>query len=55
MDLNFTYEAAPKGSRFSKVVEEAHAKRRDEAKLRLARIQNGKEPGYCKGGRCAGK
>jgi len=55
MNLVFTYEAAPKSSRFSKVVEEANAKRRDEATLRLARIANGKDPRYVKGGRCAGK
>jgi hypothetical protein len=55
MDLIFTYEAAPKCSRLSKVIEETQARRRDEAKLRLARIQNGKEPGYVKGGRCKGK
>jgi hypothetical protein len=55
MNLSFTYEAAPKGSRFSKAVEDANQKRRDDATLRLARIANGKEPGYCKGGRCAGK
>jgi hypothetical protein len=55
MDLAFKYEAAPKGSRFSKVIEETQARRRDEAKLRLARIQNGKEPGYEKGGRCKSK
>jgi hypothetical protein len=51
MNLSFKYEAGPKGSKFSKVVEEAHAKRRDEATLRLARIANGKEPGYVKSGK----
>lgn len=49
MNLSFTYEASPKGSKFSKVVEEANAKRRDESTLRLARIQNDKHPGYTNG------
>lgn len=55
MNLNFTYEASPRGSRFSKVVEEVRQRKRDEATLRLARIANGAEPGYVKGGRAAGK
>jgi hypothetical protein len=51
MNLSFTYEAAPRGSKFSKVVEDARQKRRDDATLRLARIQNGAEPGYVKPGK----
>lgn len=42
-------------SNLSPAVEEAAALRKEAATLRLARIQNGKEPGYCKGGRCASK
>lgn len=49
MKLSFTYEAAPKGSKFSPVVEEANARRRDEATLRLARIANGKSPKHRNG------
>jgi hypothetical protein len=79
MNLSFTYEAAPRGSRFSPAVEAAHkkrratsfaqlcgnhdgkviespgAKRRDDIELKIARIANGKEPGYANGGRCANK
>jgi hypothetical protein len=55
MNLDFTYETGPKTSKFSRVVEDARQKRAQDAKLRLARIQNGKEPGYTKGGRCKGK
>lgn len=54
-DIIFKYENAPKGSKFSKVVEDAKARHRDECQLRLARIANGKEPGYVRGGRLAGK
>jgi hypothetical protein len=39
----------------SKAQEDELALRKEEAILRLARIQNGKEPSHCKGGRCAGK
>jgi hypothetical protein len=49
MNLSFTYEAAPKGSKFSPVVEEANARRRDEATRRLAVIANGKDPAYING------
>jgi hypothetical protein len=49
MNLSFTYEAAPKGSKFSPVVEEAQAKRRDAATLRLARIANGKSKAHRNG------
>jgi len=55
MNLNFTYEAGPKCSRKSKVVEEAKQKAAQDAQLRLARIANGAEPGYVKGGRCKSK
>jgi hypothetical protein len=55
MNLVFKYEAAPKGSKFSKVVEDTRQRDRDNATLRLARIVNGAEPGYVKGGRQAGK
>lgn len=55
MNLNFTYEAGPKCSKRCKVVEDAKQKAAQDAQLRLARIQNGAEPGYTKGGRTAGK
>lgn len=52
-----------KGSRLSKVVEDATQQFKDDAKLRLARIANGKEPSHkngaaprsCKGGRCTSR
>jgi hypothetical protein len=36
-------------------VERAKQKHKDDCTLRLARIANGAEPGYCKGGRCKNK
>ncbi len=42
-------------SRLSTAVEDAMAKRKDAAILRLARIQNGAEKTHRNGGRCAGK
>jgi hypothetical protein len=54
MNLSFTYEAAPKGSKFSPAVETANQRRRDEATLRLARITNGKSPEHKNGGKCCG-
>lgn len=49
MDLQFKYENAPKGSKFSKVVEDVLQKRKEAATLRLARIANGADPKYRNG------
>lgn len=55
MDIMFKYESCCKGSKLSKVVEDAVQKRKEDATLRLARIANGKDPRYKNGGRCASK